>query len=345
MCGESGPGTRALTARGPRARSPCPSRWRREETRGAGRRQSRRRRLLLPSRPGHAGVGARGRLPAGQSRGALRGAPGAADPERGERGRHPASAPPPCALGVPGRPLRRGREARADSRVPGRPGIPLPPRADEKGERRWGGVGVRRPRAAAPRASEVARTPGCAAVHAGAARGDTPHRAASRPGCQVGGLRRRPVPQKRQARRSAGSTAPQEFLSSARLPGLLNPAPAARRARGASPRAWEVRTHLPAPPRPARKFAERLKATHPLAMLGTFWRVCAPRYRELIEFPEGCSLVSPDCAFLPPSPLVSGKKRIHGFFVFVKIVKIHKTESHTEKHPVPPDLQVTRRLQ
>lgn len=69
-----GPGARALTGRGPRAQSPCPSRWRGEETRGGGGgRQSRRRRLLLLprvllARPGHSGVGARGRLPAVWSR-------------------------------------------------------------------------------------------------------------------------------------------------------------------------------------------------------------------------------------------------------------------------------------
>lgn len=69
--GRGGPGPRALTGRGPRAQSPCPSRWRGEETRGAGRRQSRRHRLLLLLlqllRAGHAGAGARGRLPTGWS--------------------------------------------------------------------------------------------------------------------------------------------------------------------------------------------------------------------------------------------------------------------------------------
>lgn len=48
--GRGGPGTQALTGRGPCAQSPCPSRWRGEETRRVGRRQCPRRRLLhLPA--------------------------------------------------------------------------------------------------------------------------------------------------------------------------------------------------------------------------------------------------------------------------------------------------------
>lgn len=45
--GRGGTGAQALPGRGPCAQSPCPSRCRGEETRGTGRRQSPRRRLLL----------------------------------------------------------------------------------------------------------------------------------------------------------------------------------------------------------------------------------------------------------------------------------------------------------
>lgn len=125
-----GPGTRALTGRGPRAQSPCPSRWRGEETRGAGKRQSRRRRLrLLPPlplvRPGRTG-GGQGASPADWDRSAPRASPspsgpGDAAPElRGSAG-CATRRPPPRARRVRGPALRRAAQPReAAGRTPAR---------------------------------------------------------------------------------------------------------------------------------------------------------------------------------------------------------------------------------
>lgn len=132
---KGGPGARALTGRGPRAQSPCPSRWRGEETRGAGRRQSARRRLLrlLRLRPrlaaaqqGHAGAGAGGVSRSRRSRSA----PGSGQVSRGalrwtpERG---ARQPPPCALRTPGPALRSAALPREAARRT--PAVRGPPRS------------------------------------------------------------------------------------------------------------------------------------------------------------------------------------------------------------------------
>lgn len=105
--GRGGPGTQTLTGRGPCAQSPCPSRWRGEETRRVGRRQSPRHRLfhlppLLPERlrrglgTGTGTGGVRGPTgAAGHSGAAARGVTGTtmpAHPRRSELGRRAAAA-------------------------------------------------------------------------------------------------------------------------------------------------------------------------------------------------------------------------------------------------------------
>lgn len=105
--GRGGPGKQTLTGRGPCAQSPCPSRWRGEETRRVGRRQSPRRRLLhLPPlllerlRRGRGTGTGTGGVPgptgaAGHSGAAARGVTGTtvpAHPRRSELGRRAASA-------------------------------------------------------------------------------------------------------------------------------------------------------------------------------------------------------------------------------------------------------------
>lgn len=180
--GRGGPGTRALTGRGPRAQSRCPSRWRGEETRGAEREEAvpaappppRRRRRAARSASrglterGRGAQGPGGRLPPGGSRSAagglsdaqaVRGAlpagsgrppgrePGApqrGDAPREEARRTPARGPPPRA--------RRSREPRGLRAGPGLGertlAWPLPSGCPERphgGLAECSGLGVLRP--------------------------------------------------------------------------------------------------------------------------------------------------------------------------------------------------------